>query len=40
MLELTLKDNNGKVFQIRSNNVVKIVNTMNKYVERKYQYRR
>ena len=40
MLELTLKDNNGKIFQIRDNSVIKVVNTMNKYVERKYQYRR
>ena len=38
MLELTLKDNNGKVYQIRSNNVHKIMNTMNMYVEKKYQY--
>ena len=40
MLELTLKDNNGKVYQIRSNNVHKIMNTMNIYVEKKYQYNR
>ena len=40
MLELTLKDNNGKMYQIRSNDIHKVMNIMNKYVENKYQYRR
>ena len=39
MHELILKDNNGKVYTVKGNNVKYIVHEMLNYIIRKYQIR-
>jgi len=39
MHELILKDNNGKVYKVRSNNIRYIVHEMLCYIMHKYQIR-
>lgn len=37
MLELILKDNNGKVYSVRTNNIKELLIAMNKFIRYKYQ---
>jgi len=39
MHELILKDNNGKVYKVRSNNIRYMVHEMLRYIMYKYQIR-